>query len=131
MAREVSRREDLVIVTPEPEAVYDFLKGQGDVHLERIHLLQIATNDTWARDHAFLTCVDEQGGKALLDFVFNGWGQKFAANLDNLINRKAFNELKHLLKPTTVTITAARRRPSNSSCPSSMLTESCGWTTVG
>ena len=97
VAREVSRREDLVIVTPEPEAVYDFLKGQGDVQLERIHLLQIDTNDTWARDHAFLTCVDEQGGKALLDFVFNGWGQKFAANLDNLINRKAFNELKHLL----------------------------------
>lgn len=97
VAREISRREDLVIVTPEPEKVAEMLKATPGVQMERIHLQQIETNDTWARDHAFLTCEDDQGGKALLDFIFNGWGQKFAANLDNQINRKSFTALKELL----------------------------------
>ncbi|MCR5393912.1 MAG: agmatine deiminase family protein [Bacteroidales bacterium] len=97
VAREISKREPLVIVTPEPDAVYQYLLDQGDIDLQRIHLLQIETNDTWARDHAFITCIDGNGKKALLDFIFNGWGQKFAADLDNMINRKAFTSLRDLL----------------------------------
>ena len=108
VAREVTRREDLVIVTPEPEKVFEYLQEQGDIYLERVHLLQIDTNDTWARDHAFLTCVEDNGQKALLDFTFNGWGQKFAANLDNLINRKAFAQLKQMLHDHAVYVGPVR-----------------------
>lgn len=98
VAREISKREPLVIVTPEPDVVYKYLLDQGDIEMQHIHLLQIETNDTWARDHAFITCIDENGKKALLDFIFNGWGQKFAADLDNMINRKAFTSLRDLLQ---------------------------------
>ena len=60
MAREIRKREELLIVG-EP------------------------SNDTWARDHGFITLVDDEGHTRLLDFKFNGWGEKFAAELDNAI----------------------------------------------
>ena len=69
MAREIRKREDLLIVG-EP------------------------SNDTWARDHGFISLVDDQGGRRLLDFKFNGWGEKFPAELDNAINRRLYDEGK-------------------------------------
>jgi agmatine deiminase len=46
-----------------------------------------AANDTWARDHGPITvlCRSEP---TLLDFDFNGWGGKYAYELDNLITRR-------------------------------------------
>jgi agmatine/peptidylarginine deiminase len=69
MAREIRKREELLIVG-EP------------------------SNDTWARDHGFITLVDDEGHARLLDFKFNGWGEKFAAELDNAINRRIYDEGK-------------------------------------
>ena len=51
-------------------------------------------NDTWARDHGFITLVDDEGGARLLDYCFNGWGEKFEAALDNAINRRIYDEGK-------------------------------------
>ena len=53
---------------------------------------QCPTNDTWARDHGFITLTDEAGGVRLLDFQFNGWGDKFPAELDNAINRRLYDD---------------------------------------
>jgi len=86
MAREISRRERLIIVAPEG-------KAPGMLHVV------CPTNDTWARDHGFITVVDEKrnaDGSAdsetvLLDFRFNGWGEKFEADLDNAINRRLYD----------------------------------------
>lgn len=81
MAREIARREQLLNVRAE-----DF-----------------PTNDTWARDHGFITLVDTPcqatetpntaaaGSCRLLDFRFNGWGEKFPANLDNTLNRRLYD----------------------------------------
>ena len=69
MAREIRKREEILIVG-EP------------------------SNDTWARDHGFITLVDDEGHARLLDFKFNGWGEKFAAELDNAINRRIYDEGK-------------------------------------
>ena len=46
---------------------------------------QQPSNDTWARDHGAITVL-EDGEPLLLDFTFNGWGQKFDAGLDNIIS---------------------------------------------
>ena len=51
-------------------------------------------NDTWARDHGFITLIDDEGHARLLDFCFNGWGQKFDSELDNAINRRIYDEGK-------------------------------------
>ena len=69
MAREIARREQLLVV------------GEPN-------------NDTWARDHGFITLVDDEGNARLLDFCFNGWGEKFPSELDNAINRRIYEEGK-------------------------------------
>jgi agmatine/peptidylarginine deiminase len=73
MAHEIRKREPLLIVD------------------------QIPHNDTWARDHGFITVEEtsyDHKSKALilLDFCFNGWGEKFEAALDNQINRQLYDQ---------------------------------------
>ncbi len=83
IAREVSRFERVLIVAPEIAPIKERLKKAG-VDMQRVSLQQMPTNDTWARDFGPLT-VFEDGRPVLLNFGFNGWGLKFAANFDNLI----------------------------------------------
>ena len=61
---------------------------------EKLLVVGEPNNDTWARDHGFITLVDDEGSARLLDFCFNGWGEKFAADLDNAINRRIYDEGK-------------------------------------
>ena len=49
--------------------------------------IEIKSNDTWIRDYGYLSVREEEEMK-LLDFVFDGWGGKFDANLDTAINAK-------------------------------------------
>ncbi|MCD8293044.1 MAG: agmatine deiminase family protein [Prevotellaceae bacterium] len=86
IAREIAPREQLLIVTPEPEAVARQLNGT--VCMENVRFLRCPTNDTGARDHGAITLL-EADGPALLDFTFNGWGLKYPAAKDNLITRRA------------------------------------------
>ena len=78
MAREIARRERLIVVAPE-DAARDCVK------------IVCPTNDTWARDHGFISLVDDNGHRRLLDYKFNGWGEKFEASLDNAINRRLYD----------------------------------------
>ena len=87
MALEIALRERLIIVTPESEQVQQLLQERLPQRvLPNITLCQAPTNDTWARDHGFIT-LQTSTGHLLLDFQFNGWGQKFPAELDNQICR--------------------------------------------
>ena len=83
MASAISSREDLLIVAPE-----------GFSPTLNSEFLILNSNDTWARDHGFITLVDDEGGAKLLDYCFNGWGEKFEAELDNAINRRIYDEGK-------------------------------------
>lgn len=89
MAREISIREPLLIVAQNPEEVQAQLESHH-IDFKNIRLFECKTNDTWARDHAFLSCL-HQGQRILMDFQFNGWGLKFAANHDNQINSKLYH----------------------------------------
>ncbi|MBI1920814.1 MAG: agmatine deiminase family protein [Geobacter sp.] len=85
ITRQISRFETVIIAAPDPSAVSGLLNSSG-VDMERVRLFRIDTNDTWARDFGPITIL-EDGRPILLDFGFNGWGLKFAANLDNQITR--------------------------------------------
>ena len=120
IAREILKREDLIIVAPEgvplPSTVFAtphsqgencHLSSQGHTLKERTvncHLSTVNSNDTWARDHGFITVEDtsaishQTSDIILLDFCFNGWGEKFEAALDNQINRHIYEQ--GLLKGT-------------------------------
>ena len=86
IAQEIAKRELLLIVTPEPEKVKQQIAAT--VNMNNVRFLQCATNDTWARDHGAITMIDT-GTPSLLDFAFNGWGLKYASELDNQITRQA------------------------------------------
>ena len=85
-AREIAKREHLLVVIPKDEAPSTRLSPLTS------HLLPLRSNDTWARDHGFITLSDDEGHLRLLDFRFNGWGEKFPADLDNAINRHLYDE---------------------------------------
>lgn len=85
IAKEIAKRQKLLIVTPEPENVMQQIRGL--VNMDNVRFAQIDTNDTWARDHGGLTVI-EDGSPIVLDFCFNGWGLKFASDKDNLITQK-------------------------------------------
>lgn len=60
------------------------LLAAGGVPRGRVALRVVPSNDSWARDHGPITIID--GGRPrLLDFVFNGWGGKYEAGLDDRI----------------------------------------------
>lgn len=90
MADAITRHENLVVVTPCPDEVRQSLADRlNEQQMEKVTIFQCPTNDTWARDHGFITLKNRgcQGELTLLDFRFNGWGEKFKADLDNRINR--------------------------------------------
>lgn len=91
IAREIALREKLWIVTPQPQRVRALLENElPGKALANIEYFRIPSNDTWARDHAFITLLREDGARELLDFRFNAWGGKFEASLDNQINREFY-----------------------------------------
>jgi agmatine deiminase len=59
-------------------------------NLSKCHFVLLSSNDTWVRDHGPISVID-QGTATLLDFTFNGWGNKFDSNLDNQLNQQMAN----------------------------------------
>lgn len=81
IAKEILKRQKLLVVCKDAAEV----RSQIGVESDRLVLVELPTNDTWARDHGAIT-IEEGVQPVLLDFVFNGWGLKFAADKDNLIS---------------------------------------------
>lgn len=121
MAKQITLHENLIIATPEPDAVRALLASAlSPEQMAKVSIYNVPTNDTWARDHAPLTLLpvnkadsevlssaipsqndveqgdddvkDKQPSYLLADFQFNGWGEKFAADKDNLISRNLHNQ---------------------------------------
>ena len=84
----VSLHENVLIVASSRqhlEHIQQLLAKRG-VDPSTVRLYVKMGNDTWARDHGPITVFENQK-PILLDFVFNGWGNKFSAELDNEISR--------------------------------------------
>ena len=84
IAKAILQEELLLIVCVDKNKISSYFTAE---ELINIRFLECDTNDTWARDHGGII-VFENGLPQLLDFKFNGWGLKFAANFDNLITSK-------------------------------------------
>lgn len=93
IAKAIIRFEKLVIVCQDEAEVRRQL---GDVDYSKIIFTQIPSNDTWARDHGGITLVKE-GRMKVCNFIFNGWGQKFASDKDNQITPEMVK--KNLFSP--------------------------------
>ncbi len=84
----VARFQKVLVVCRTVEEVRSHLQH---IPKDRLILVEAPSNDTWARDHGGITIFDD-GKPVLLDFIFNGWGLKFAADRDNLITGNLFQQ---------------------------------------
>lgn len=97
MADAITRYEPLLITVRDTEKVHSLLAERlTEGQMKRVTLFACDNNDTWARDVAPISLVSDKGPKGslqalcLLDFCFNGWGEKFAGEKDNRINRQLY-----------------------------------------
>ncbi|MBN2429438.1 MAG: agmatine deiminase family protein [Deltaproteobacteria bacterium] len=90
IAYHINRFENILVIAPEITSVRNELLVAG-CSPERTTFIAVPCNDTWARDFGPIT-VFEKGKAVLLDFVFNGWGGKFPACLDNQITGQLFEQ---------------------------------------
>ena len=72
------------------EAVYIICKNKNKISsmfcsTRNMTFIEIPTNDTWIRDYGYIS-IKENNQSKLLDFTFDGWGDKFEASLDNSVN---------------------------------------------
>lgn len=72
----------VILLCPNPNEAAEIM---SDCDQQLISYVGMDYNDTWTRDYGFLTAVRNDRLRAL-DFGFNAWGLKFAADKDNLVN---------------------------------------------
>ena len=92
VARVITRYEPLLIVCRDIEECKADMAARGFTPSEAVRFVQCPLNDTWARDHGAISVWGDKGEKCIQDFVFNGWGLKFGAWLDNQITRNIYKE---------------------------------------
>lgn len=85
--KNIAQYQPLIIICDDEADLNFYLQ---DADRKNIYVLELPINDTWARDHAAIT-VENGNGFLIYDFVFNGWGLKFAADKDNLITGELWN----------------------------------------
>lgn len=95
IAAAVMEHEQLMIVTASVEGAKKRLAEAADaqglsIDIDKIHFCECPVNDTWARDHGGIAVHGDSGEMYLYDFVFNGWGLKFASDMDNQITKTIF-----------------------------------------
>ena len=84
----ISQHERVVLLCQDDAhqgAITHQLKQAG-VNIRQIIFQPIQYNDTWTRDYGPLSIL-QNGQPQLLDFVFNGWGNKFTADDDDQVNQ--------------------------------------------
>lgn len=86
IARAITRFQSVIIPAPDTRIVENQLRQAGAV-MDRVLLYPLKTDDTWARDFGPLT-VQTESSLRLLDFSFNGWGNKFPAARDNRVTHR-------------------------------------------
>ena len=84
LSREILKYTRLLVVCSKAEQINKYFTSTEQKNLT---LVEIKSNDTWARDHGAIS-VFIDGKPFIYDFGFNGWGLKFAANLDNQITSR-------------------------------------------
>ena len=87
VVKAITRFMPVIIVAPQKETVTSCLPKDL---MSKVTICETPTNDTWARDFGPITLLDYDNNPVLLDFKFNAWGLKFAADKDNLITKNLF-----------------------------------------
>ena len=91
IARAITRFERLLVLcrdTGHEQSVQGLLERAG-VPADAVSLAVVPTNDTWVRDYGPLAVLQDDT-PVLHDFIFDGWGGKYPAALDNSVSLALF-----------------------------------------
>lgn len=85
---QVAKRQRVVITCYDETHQDHILKllKEANANLKNVFIYQVKSNDIWVRDHGPLTVLHADK-PILLDFTFNGWGNKYPAEEDNELTR--------------------------------------------
>lgn len=87
IAEAITRYQPVLIACPgDASGLHRRLLSAG-LPPERLKVFGVEANDVWARDHGPITVLRD-GRPLHLDFIFNGWGGKFDARLDNTVTQQ-------------------------------------------
>ncbi|HEU5398757.1 MAG TPA: agmatine deiminase family protein [Gammaproteobacteria bacterium] len=92
IAKEISLRSRVIITCMDEshaERIRGYVKAAGG-RVENLRIYPFPSNDAWARDHGPITVLKD-GKLTLLDFIFNGWGEKYPHAEDNRLSRRLFD----------------------------------------
>jgi agmatine deiminase len=70
------------------------------IGLDNIRLCIIQTNDVWIRDNGPTFVVDQEGKLAIVKWNFNGWGNRYPFDLDDLVPARISKWLDISIFPT-------------------------------
>ena len=97
----ITRHEKVLIIAYDEDLkihIQDKL-ALANLNTDNIIFSITQTNDTWTRDYGPITL--DKHNEQILDFRFNGWGNKFDASLDNLVTAKLVES--NILKTQNIT----------------------------
>jgi agmatine/peptidylarginine deiminase len=80
----IARRQMLIVACGEDVEALRLRLIAAGAPAANLTPINVPANDVWARDHGPIT-VFRDGAPVHLDFIFNGWGNKFDARLDTQI----------------------------------------------
>ena len=89
IAKEISLREPVIITCMDAahaERIRGYVRDAGG-RVDRLRIFTFPSNDAWARDHGPISVLKD-GKLVLLDFIFNGWGEKYPHAEDNRLSRR-------------------------------------------
>lgn len=123
LVRAIVAYEQVVIIAPDTTRVAADL-DQAGVERSRVWLVTVDTNDTWVRDYGPIT-IYLNNQPVLLDFGFNGWGLKFAADRDNQATRSLKQEGVLLPHINTIGLVLEGGSIESDGCGTVMTTTRC------
>ncbi len=102
----ITRFEPVVLASQEPQKTIQVLAERLSIaQMGRVKVYPCELDDTWVRDYGGITLLPTQNEEEplILDFHFNGWGEKFPAAKDNLVTRRLHSQgaLRGQLVPQT------------------------------
>jgi len=89
----ISRFEKLLIVCydNDHQTHIQQLLAQSATNMQQVIFHICKSNDSWARDHGPISIINDHQLQ-IIDFQFNGWGNKYPADLDNNITQCLFKQ---------------------------------------
>ena len=93
LVKAITKYERVVVAATDAVGTRTVLQSHlSQPALARVSVYQCRINDTWARDHGPITLIASDAAKRnkILDFKFNGWGEKFRWEDDNTITRQLY-----------------------------------------